>query len=64
MESGDWLVSGDIEALEKIQWNNGLDGYRLTRPQTSYGQSLSIMELMLCLPFNSATLSTMDMPCL
>ena len=30
MESGDWLVGGDIEALERIQWNDGLDEYRLT----------------------------------
>jgi len=30
MESGDWLVGGDIEAIERIQWNDGLDEYRLT----------------------------------
>ena len=30
MESGDWLVGGDIEALERIRWNDGLDDYRLT----------------------------------
>ncbi|KAK4321464.1 hypothetical protein Pmani_007724 [Petrolisthes manimaculis] len=29
-ESGDWLVGGDIEALERIRWNDGLDEYRLT----------------------------------
>jgi len=29
-ESGDWLVGGDIEALERIKWNDGLDQYRLT----------------------------------
>ncbi|XP_012262079.2 bifunctional 3'-phosphoadenosine 5'-phosphosulfate synthase isoform X3 [Athalia rosae] len=29
-ESGDWLVGGDIEALERIKWNDGLDEYRLT----------------------------------
>ncbi|XP_039294144.1 bifunctional 3'-phosphoadenosine 5'-phosphosulfate synthase [Nilaparvata lugens] len=29
-ESGDWLVGGDIEALERIRWNDGLDMYRLT----------------------------------
>lgn len=29
-ESGDWLLGGDIEALEKIRWNDGLDEYRLT----------------------------------
>ena len=33
MESGDWLVGGDIEALEKIKWNDGLDDYRLTPSQ-------------------------------
>lgn len=30
MEAGDWLVGGDIEALERIRWNDGLDKYRLT----------------------------------
>ena len=30
MESGDWLVGGGIEALERIRWNDGLDQYRLT----------------------------------
>jgi 3'-phosphoadenosine 5'-phosphosulfate synthase len=29
-ESGNWLVGGDIEALERIRWNDGLDPYRLT----------------------------------
>ena len=30
LDSGDWLVGGDIEALERIRWNDGLDDYRLT----------------------------------
>ena len=30
MESGDWLVGGEIEALERIKWDDGLDKYRLT----------------------------------
>ncbi|KAL5018835.1 hypothetical protein ScPMuIL_004557 [Solemya velum] len=29
-ESGDWLVGGDLEVLERIYWNDGLDEYRLT----------------------------------
>ena len=29
-ESGDWLVGGDLEVLERIHWNDGLDQYRLT----------------------------------
>lgn len=29
-ESGDWLVGGDLEALERIKWNDGLDSYRKT----------------------------------
>ena len=29
-ESGDWLVGGEIEAVERIRWNDGLDPYRLT----------------------------------
>uniref|UniRef100_A0A672PI46 Bifunctional 3'-phosphoadenosine 5'-phosphosulfate synthase 2-like n=1 Tax=Sinocyclocheilus grahami TaxID=75366 RepID=A0A672PI46_SINGR len=30
MESGDWLAGGDLEVLERIRWNDGLDQYRLT----------------------------------
>ena len=30
MRSGDWLVGGDLEVLERIVWNDGLDEYRLT----------------------------------
>ncbi|KAK3598352.1 hypothetical protein CHS0354_003373 [Potamilus streckersoni] len=29
-ESGDWLVGGELEVLERIRWNDGLDEYRLT----------------------------------
>jgi len=29
-ESGDWLCGGDLEVLERIRWNDGLDQYRLT----------------------------------
>ena len=29
-DSGDWLVGGDLEVLERIKWNDGLDEYRLT----------------------------------
>lgn len=30
MESGNWLVGGELEVLERIRWNDGLDHYRLT----------------------------------
>ena len=30
MESGDWLIGGDLQVLERIRWNDGLDQYRLT----------------------------------
>src|SRR5690349_14788152 len=30
MESGDWLVGGDLVAWERVQWSDGLDGFRLT----------------------------------
>lgn len=30
MESGDWLAGGELEVLERIRWNDGLDQYRLT----------------------------------
>lgn len=29
-ESGDWLVGGKLEVLDRIRWNDGLDKYRLT----------------------------------
>ncbi|CAH1961826.1 unnamed protein product [Acanthoscelides obtectus] len=29
-DSGDWLVGGDLEAMKKIKWYDGLDSYRLT----------------------------------
>ena len=29
-ESGDWLVGGDLKVFERVQWNDGLDKYRLT----------------------------------
>ena len=29
-ESGDWLVGGDLEVLERIYWNDDMDQYRLT----------------------------------
>lgn len=29
-DSDDWLVGGDLEVLERIRWNDGLDHYRLT----------------------------------
>ena len=29
-DSGDWLVGGEIETLERIKWHDGLDKYRLT----------------------------------
>lgn len=30
IESGDWLVGGDLEVLRRVRWNDGLDQYRLT----------------------------------
>ncbi|XP_041942591.1 bifunctional 3'-phosphoadenosine 5'-phosphosulfate synthase 1 isoform X1 [Alosa sapidissima] len=30
MESGEWLVGGDLQVLDRIYWNDGLDAYRLT----------------------------------
>ena len=30
MESGDWLCGCDLEVLERIRWNDGLDEYRKT----------------------------------
>ncbi|XP_017756427.1 PREDICTED: bifunctional 3'-phosphoadenosine 5'-phosphosulfate synthase [Eufriesea mexicana] len=28
-ESGDWLVGGDVEVIQRIRWHDGLDKYRL-----------------------------------
>ncbi|XP_042561528.1 bifunctional 3'-phosphoadenosine 5'-phosphosulfate synthase 2-like [Clupea harengus] len=30
MESGDWLAGGELDVLERIKWDDGLDQYRLT----------------------------------
>ncbi|XP_076998730.1 bifunctional 3'-phosphoadenosine 5'-phosphosulfate synthase 1 isoform X3 [Tamandua tetradactyla] len=30
MEQGDWLIGGDLQVLDRIYWNDGLDQYRLT----------------------------------
>lgn len=30
MEQGNWLVGGDLQVLDRIYWNDGLDQYRLT----------------------------------
>ena len=30
LESGDWLVGGELHVLERIRWNDGLDKFRLT----------------------------------
>ncbi|KAK5646092.1 hypothetical protein RI129_004556 [Pyrocoelia pectoralis] len=29
-ESGDWLVGGDLQVLQRVKWHDGLDEYRLT----------------------------------
>ncbi|XP_011311532.1 bifunctional 3'-phosphoadenosine 5'-phosphosulfate synthase [Fopius arisanus] len=29
-DSGEWLMGGDVEVLERIKWKDGLDEYRLT----------------------------------
>lgn len=28
--AGDWLIGGDLEVLERIKYNDGLDHYRLS----------------------------------
>ncbi|EPY81187.1 bifunctional 3-phosphoadenosine 5-phosphosulfate synthase 1 [Camelus ferus] len=30
MEQGDWLIGGDLQVLDRIYWNDGLDQYRFT----------------------------------
>ncbi len=30
MKSGDWCIGGDLDVLERVQWNDGLDKYRMT----------------------------------
>lgn len=30
MDSGDWLIGGQLKVFDRILWNDGLDQYRLT----------------------------------
>lgn len=30
LDSGDWLVGGEVRVFSRITWNDGLDQYRLT----------------------------------
>ena len=43
-DSGDWLVGGEIETLERIKWNDGLDKYRLT--PTELRQKFAAMNVL------------------
>ena len=46
-ESGDWLVGGDLEVIERIKWNDGLDDYRLTPNELrSKFRSLGVSEIL------------------
>ena len=45
-ESGDWLVGGDIEVLERIRWNDGLDPYRLTPNELRCDQTTVRVHIM------------------
>ncbi|CAF4867437.1 unnamed protein product [Rotaria sp. Silwood1] len=33
MDSGNWLIGGDLEVVERVCWNDGLDQFRLTPNQ-------------------------------
>lgn len=46
MESGDWLVGGDLQVLDKIYWNDELDQYRLT--PTELKQKFKEMNAGMC----------------
>lgn len=35
MKSGDWLVGGEVQVMQRIRWNDGLDDYRLTPNEIS-----------------------------
>lgn len=35
LEQGDWLIGGDLQVLDRIYWNDGLDQYRLTLRSSS-----------------------------
>ncbi|CAF1081581.1 unnamed protein product, partial [Didymodactylos carnosus] len=30
MDSGDWLIGGELKVFERVRWNDGLDHFRLT----------------------------------
>ncbi len=58
-ESGDWLCGGDLEVLERIRWNDGLDQYRLTpnelrarfrqlKVSHNYIQNVNLLLVYLC----------------
>ena len=38
--SGEWLVGGEVVALERIRWNDGLDPYRLTPNELRYSHNI------------------------
>ena len=47
MESGDWLCGGDLEVMERIKWNDGLDNYRLTPKELrSRFKSIGVRKFM------------------
>ncbi|CAF1161399.1 unnamed protein product, partial [Didymodactylos carnosus] len=33
MDSGDWLIGGELKVFERVRWNDGLDHFRLTPNQ-------------------------------
>ena len=50
MNSGNWLVGGDLEVLERITWNDGLDSFRLTPKEIKQKlKEMKVGELKTCL---------------
>ncbi|CAM9103919.1 unnamed protein product [Lampetra planeri] len=50
LEGGDWLVGGDLEVLERIKWNDGLDQYppNSTGAQAEVQRHESRLEISIC----------------
>ena len=37
-QSGEWCIGGDIEVIQRIKWNDGLDQYRKTPNELRAGK--------------------------
>ena len=66
MESGDWLIGGDLEVVDRIRWHDGLDQYRLTpnKLRKRFQQLQVQISIVLSLRLHSSPLVDRRMRCL